>query len=81
LRQGLTMQSRLASNSRFSCLSLINAGITGMCYHARLGHVIFYLLHSSLPSSAESGGSPCLGSPHSGFLEIHRTGRKSSRGS
>jgi hypothetical protein len=35
LRQGLTMSSRLASNSWSSCLCLPSAGITGECHHAQ----------------------------------------------
>jgi hypothetical protein len=36
LRQGLTMQPRLASNSWSSCLSLLSAGITSMYHHTWL---------------------------------------------
>jgi hypothetical protein len=36
LTQGLTMEPRLASDSRSSCLSLLSAGITGMNHHTSL---------------------------------------------
>jgi hypothetical protein len=35
LRQSLTVQPRLASNSPSSCLSLLSAGITGTPHHTR----------------------------------------------
>lgn len=34
-RQGLATEARLASNCHSSCLSLLRAGITGMCFHTQ----------------------------------------------
>jgi hypothetical protein len=39
-RQGLAMQPRLIFNSRSSCLSILSAGITSMCYGTRPGSSI-----------------------------------------
>jgi hypothetical protein len=42
LRQGLAMLHRLAWNSRFSCLSFLSAGITGMGHHAWQKFFVFF---------------------------------------
>jgi hypothetical protein len=47
LRQGLTMQRRLPSNSRSSSLSLLSAGIIDMPHHAQLPFT-FYVLYAFL---------------------------------
>uniref|UniRef100_A0A8C0WN98 Transaldolase n=1 Tax=Castor canadensis TaxID=51338 RepID=A0A8C0WN98_CASCN len=40
LRQGLAIKSRMALNSGFSCFSLLSAGITAMCHHDRVRHLM-----------------------------------------